>query len=410
MRHLLLSTICLFLGVPTLFAQPVMLPPPRAMTGPIEPTPISESAASVNFDEAESRSPRWSLTAEYLLWWTSRSPVPVPLVTTGDTTRPAGGFIGDPSTRVLFGSSNIDFGAMSGGRMSLTRWLDSDRLLGIEGSGFMFGRQDYSFLTASNAAGSPLLIFPYQTPAGVETGLVISDPDPRARGNVRINIANRFWGADVNGIYNLLQQHCFAIDALLGFRYFDLGDSLEIVSNTENPRTQINYSGIETFRTRNQFFGGQLGSRIGVQLNRVSADFAGLVALGSTEQVVSIVGTSNYAGNLANPAGTNPGFLYTQLTNIGNRRTSSFSAIPQIQAKLGFDITSKLRATFGYDAIWWNNVVRPGDQIDRVINLTQASPNIGGQGALNGAARPAPLATTSDFWAHGISFGLEYRW
>lgn len=410
MRRTLLSVVCLLLGTPMLFGQPTFLPPPRITTLPAEITPMRESVAPVNFNEPSQDTPRWSLTAEYLLWSTSRSPVPVPLVTTGDTSRTAGGFIGDQSTRVLVGNSNIDFGGISGGRIGLTRWLDCDRVLGIEGSAFVLGRQETSNLTASDAAGSPLLVFPYQTPAGVETGLVISDPNPKARGNVRVNISNRFWGADANGVYNIYQQQWLAVDALLGFRYFDLGDSLEIVSNSENPITLKNYSAVETFRTRNQFFGGQLGSRVGLQQGRVSADFTSFIALGSTEQVVSIVGTSNFSGANATPAGTRSGFLYTQQSNIGNRRHRAFSAIPQMQAKLGFDLTCKLRATVGYDAIWWNNVVRPGDQIDRVINITQASPNIGGIGVLSGAARPAPLNTTSDFWAQGVSFGLEYRW
>ncbi len=412
MRRILLSVVFSLLCSPLVFGQAVVLPPPRITPVPVEPTPMQGTEQFVSFD-APSRGPQqWSLTAEYLLWWTSRSPVSVPLVTTGDPTRANAGFIGDQSTRVLFGNSYIDYGSFSGGRLGLSRWLDESRFLGIEGSAFLFGRQDSTFFAGSNnTAGSPLLVFPYQTPASVETGLVISSPNSNTQGNVRINTGNRFWGGDVNGVMSLWQNSCTSVDGLLGFRYFDLGDSLEFVSNSVNPRTNVNYSAIETFRTRNQFYGAQLGTRVGVQRGRWSADFAGFVALGSTEQNVSAVGTSNFSGTSANPVGTNSGFLYTQRTNIGNRHYSNFSAIPQFQLKTGFDITSRLRATVGYDAIWWNSVVRPGDQIDHTVNITQASTNItGGQGALNGAARPSPRNATSDFWAHGVSFGLEFRW
>ena len=48
------------------------------------------------------------------------------------------------------------------------------------------------------------------------------------------------------------------------------------------------------------------------------------------------------------------------------------------------------------------DVLRPGDQIDRTINPTQAA-----GGVLVGPPRPAPLFNTTDFWAHGVNAGLE---
>ncbi len=45
------------------------------------------------------------------------------------------------------------------------------------------------------------------------------------------------------------------------------------------------------------------------------------------------------------------------------------------------------------------------------INLTQNAvldPN--GVGAPIGAAQPAPQFNRTDFWAHGVTFGLEFRY
>jgi hypothetical protein len=56
----------------------------------------------------------------------------------------------------------------------------------------------------------------------------------------------------------------------------------------------------------------------------------------------------------------------------------------------------------------WDRVVRPGDQIDRNVNLTQNAvldPN--GVGRLVGPAQPAPLFKRSDLWVQGLSLGVE---
>jgi hypothetical protein len=70
-------------------------------------------------------------------------------------------------------------------------------------------------------------------------------------------------------------------------------------------------------------------------------------------------------------------------------------------------ITQHCRAFVGYDFLYWNQVVRPGNQVDRNINLSQSA--VFGSGTLSGPATPAPLFGRSDFWAQGITFGLELR-
>jgi len=77
--------------------------------------------------------------------------------------------------------------------------------------------------------------------------------------------------------------------------------------------------------------------------------------------------------------------------------------------KLGYEIKRNTRAFVGYDITYWDEVVRPGDQINRRVNLSQNAvldPN--GLGRLVGPAQPAPLFTRSGFWAQGLNFGLEF--
>jgi hypothetical protein len=56
-----------------------------------------------------------------------------------------------------------------------------------------------------------------------------------------------------------------------------------------------------------------------------------------------------------------------------------------------------------------NSVVRPGDQIDHTVNITQNAildPN--GVGKLIGPAQPNALFNRTDFWALGLNFGLIF--
>ena len=53
------------------------------------------------------------LRAEYLLWWSKQSQFP-PLVTSGPT-----GVIGDPTTNILLGGSDLDSSMRNGGRITI---------------------------------------------------------------------------------------------------------------------------------------------------------------------------------------------------------------------------------------------------------------------------------------------------
>jgi hypothetical protein len=62
----------------------------------------------------------------------------------------------------------------------------------------------------------------------------------------------------------------------------------------------------------------------------------------------------------------------------------------------------------GYSFLYLSSVVRPGDQIDRVLNVTRI-PNFVPGAVPSGPLRPMPLIHDTDFWAQGINFGVEFR-
>ena len=86
------------------------------------------------------------------------------------------------------------------------------------------------------------------------------------------------------------------------------------------------------------------------------------------------------------------GGVYAQPSNIGSYNRNELSAIPEVGVNVGCQLTAHLRALVGYSFLYIAEVVRPGDQIDRTVNLTQQN-----AGGLVGAARPQFAFNALDF-------------
>jgi len=99
------------------------------------------------------------------------------------------------------------------------------------------------------------------------------------------------------------------------------------------------------------------------------------------------------------------GGLFAQPTNIGEYTRNVFAVVPEGDLQLGYQVTSRWRATVGYTFFYMSDVARPGDQVDRTINPSfLASPP-----TLASPARPVFEFKGSDYWAQGLDFGLEFR-
>ena len=92
-------------------------------------------------------------------------------------------------------------------------------------------------------------------------------------------------------------------------------------------------------------------------------------------------------------------------SNSGHFSRNVFSVVPEVGMNLSYQVCPNLRLFMGYTFLYWNNVARPGALIDTVVNTTQQS-----GGTLTGPARPAFAFHNTDYWAHGINFGLELRY
>jgi len=346
------------------------------------------------------------MDAAYLLWWVKDGPLRFPLVTTGNPALGGlTGALGQPGTAVLFGGNGLDYGAASGFRVNTGVWFGEDRNRGLEFGALFLTTQQTSFFASTNASGSPPLFIPaFNAVTGAEGRLVVGDPTLGLAGNVGVVSESRLWGFEVNGSRRLASGwgDC---SLLAGFRYLSLDEELTITNSTADPILGQVTTVRDRFATENQFYGGQIGARMGVERGFWTARLTAKMAFGWTHEVVDVAGSAAQSGSLAGPL---PGGFFAQSTNTGRRSRDEFAFVPEVNFRAGCRLLQCLSAFAGYDFLYWSRVARPGDQIDRVVNQTQSP--VFGIGTLVGPARPAPLINSTGYFAHGFSFGLELRY
>src|SRR5262249_4209790 len=141
--------------------------------------------------------------------------------------------------------------------------------------------------------GNPLLAQPF---LDAVTGL----PDANivamagvARGTVTIGAQTSLWAAEANLAARLNCSDRFRLAALSGFRFLRLEDE---VTSHEQLLISPNVPGFggngvvlqDEFRTRNSFYGGQVGLETGVQFGQLTIDFRGTIAMGQMQQVADV--------------------------------------------------------------------------------------------------------------------------
>jgi hypothetical protein len=164
----------------------------------------------------------------------------------------------------------------------------------------------------------------------------------------------------------------------------------------------------DSFDTHNQFYGGQVGLDGEYYLGRFFLGLRGKVALGDTHETLNINGSQMITDAQGNLHVFRGGLLALQ-SNIGHFTRDRFAVVPEVGLTVGCQLTDQLRFTVGYNLLYWSEVIRPGEQIDRVIDETLI-PNFGARHPPAGQNRPMVLFKQSDYWAQGLTFGLEYKY
>jgi hypothetical protein len=105
---------------------------------------------------------------------------------------------------------------------------------------------------------------------------------------------------------------------------------------------------------------------------------------------------------------TTGGLLAVPGANIGRFSRNEFSVVPQVGLNVGYQLCDNIQIFGGYTCLYWTNVVRPGGQIDPVLDVNRI-PNFGGGPAAT-SNRPVVPFADSTFWAHGVSAGVRLSW
>lgn len=351
-------------------------------------------------------------SVEYLMWYQDGMQTPELVASS-----PADGIL--PGATVLYGGNNdILSDRLNGMRVRFGWWFVNNPKLGIEGEYVGTANESETFERFSN--GSELLTRPfYNVLTGREDAQLVAKQGV-VSGSVRVDAESQFSGAAVRfrrmlccstgcGISPLTCGPVPAqsrIDATLGWRYFELDESLQVrEALTPLPANGDSFAILDEFRTRNQFNGAEVGVHWQGRRGYWSLDTLMRVGIGNTRQTVRINGST--AITEGGVTSNHTGGLLAQQTNIGTYQKDSFGMIPELGATLGYQLTQNLRFTVGYSLIYWGSVVRPGDQIDRNVNPNLLPPTVS-----NTTTHLSPKFAfrETDYWIQGLSLGGEYRW
>jgi hypothetical protein len=358
--------------------------------------------------------PRFWFQTDYLMWWTRGYHIP-PLVTSSPvgTPRQEIGVLGAPETSILFGDSDYHGNLRSGVRLHAGTWFDEPYCFGIEGDWI---RLENSFATPqfesdeSRYLGRPIY-----------NGLLDqADAQYLPVGNLGVRSTSDFSSAGLS----LFKRWCVCdacsrdgcnpsikrwttVKLTGGYRYHALieGISLDEFVSSGDPFIPVSMRLNDSFSTRNEFHGGEIGIVRERHSGRWSTELSGKIGLGNTQQHVSIHGNTA----TTTPSGTydyDAGFLALR-SNSGDYNRNCLSMIAEIGCRLGCDVTDHPRMSIGYTLLYWGNTARPGDQIDTVLNPNLFPPEVS---PLTGPLRPAFAWRDSDFWAQGIDVAIDLRW
>ncbi len=408
-RGVAVVSLWILSALPAVGQEP-QLPPPAEITPTLplaEPNWNEHESQQMEASAAEpSPSPRFWFDAEFLLWWL-RNPRTPPLVTTGPTTDPLPGALDDPLTMVRFGG-NLESFERYGARFTAGYWIDDDRQCGIEASYFFLASRALRYEQGS--PGTPIIAQPFfNTLTGAQDASLVTFPGV-ASGNIDVRTRSFLDGAEANLLWTLNPPSEYPVRVLAGFRYAGFTEDLQIASNSFIDPSAPVFAGnhiavTDSFACDNNFFGPQLGFSAAYHLRRLEVEAVARVAIGDSHESVNIHGVTSIDTQPA--SAFNAGFLAVA-SNSGRHSRDDFAFLPEVDVTVRYQITERIRATLGFSWLYWSSVLRPGDQVDLRINPVQV-PTSANFGAAGGPALPSVPLRTSDFWALGLSAGLEIR-
>jgi len=295
-------------------------------------------------------------SAELLLGNTTGVNVP-PLVTTGPASAGlAAGAVGAPGTVVLSGGRKMLDNWRTGLRTEVGAWFGSAHDWGVSARFYSLFSTSDQFV--GEADGTNVLNVPQLVSVGgttVPVPVFVGFPG-LAIGTVTTTVQTTFTGGDLNLRRLLVSDPAVRFELFAGYRQLHLGDELGREFRAGGGLGAVLLLvGDDSVRTRNNFYGGQVGGLGSLAFGRWSLQAQSSVALGVNASDLD--------------------FDHTRLATIGTvavplvqtesgDRVNYFSVVAEGGVRLGFRVTEHAKLTVGYTGIYWSNVRRAQEQFD----------------------------------------------
>ena len=358
---------------------------------------------------------------EYVLWFFPDRREPRPFATTG--------LLGQSTLLGSSGDEHLERHLTSGGQLSLGYWMVDEnpwvagheiRTLGVETRFLFVGQRSVNFRNGT----APAIVRPFfDLNDRSESAIIVAAPG-FATGALTAHATMDVWGTEVNVWKNAHYSYpgtTFSVDLMAGFRFLDVDQDLEFGRRTVYNAnlaafpTFLSFAGNqiqeqESFRTRNHFYGAQVGVSGRFFLEGVTVEGAAKLAVGTTNEEVRVEG--NQVRTLADGTRTvAQGALLALPSNIGTFRRDKFAQVPELSTNVIWPVMHHVTLTTGFSALLLSRLVRASEQIDRGIDITQI-PNYppATTAVPTGFQRPSVPFEQSSLWLLGIHFGVEITW
>lgn len=352
------------------------------------------------------------LRGGYSVWRMSDGPLAYPLLTRGNQP------LGDPTTVVLYGNDKVDFDNFQGLTFTGGIWLDQEHLNGLGFGLQLFNTRSSSAFFSSNGRDGVDLSRPFidstQNLPFQNSIVQVSINDNVRSGSFSISNSAEIGGFDVHYLRNLVFNDRVTLNALVGYRFFQLKEHLDLVQksttlqdgggqpllldNVVVPSLTIS----DSFQTKNQISGVEIGLQGEMNWGLFFVGGVSKVTLGNNRQTTDVFGSTS-SGDTKLPGG-----MLALASNSGQDRENQFVIMPELNAYVGMQVTGHIRILLGYDWLYINNVVRPGNLINPALNQ-RYMPSSQFFGDQAGPKTPLPTMTKNDFIATGLSLSLEVQ-
>jgi hypothetical protein len=330
---------------------------------------------------------------------------------------------------------SLNFSEQLGGRFAAGVWLDSEETFSLEGAFFFLNRETIGFnsTTTGTSPSQGVFTLPVSNTFIVTTTSVLTGTASQSSSTQTLPLAivrqasntvvgtasTEMWGAELNA--RCASPSLGAVSGLVGFRYLNFKEDLNVHSSSQLSQaatfpdtgvtdfpTNLSFSSADSIKTRNEFYGGQVGLDLDMYVGRFFADIRAKMALGVMHETANVFGVSTVPINAGTTTTTLPGGLFSSPFDQGAHSRNRIAWIPEINVKLGYQLTPGLRAYVGYDFLWLSNVLRPGDQTGIATSGVQAT--VAGTTSQITVNQPTFRFNDTSVWVNGINFGLEFRY